>query len=172
WNLPVINAIAAAAVIAGVAYRIWEANLPATVLRQEAVLIALGVVLAAVAVAVRISKLATSLVAQLAIMAGAATLAVLVLGVARQSSLLATLSDLGEGLLITEGGRFVAGNDAYVKLTGYTRAELESMQSLIDLAPEEEREQLAANLAKRLSGGDVPARYTSAVITKSGRRIQ
>src|SRR5256884_2781347 len=82
WNLPLINAIAAAAVIAGVAYRIWEANLPAAVLRQEAVLIALGVVLAAIAVAVRISKLATSLVAQLAIMAGAATLAVLVLGVA------------------------------------------------------------------------------------------
>ncbi len=263
WNLPLINAIAAAAVIAGVAYRLWEANLPAAVLRQEAVLIALGVVLAAVAVAVRISKLATSLFAQLAIMASAATLAVLVLGVAgkwlgndlpplaavsfavvllqfdaglhsrhfgyvfgvaivalsllwayavtqlmvslstvviwtlllvgigllalltsrsvqrdlgaqvaRQSSLLATLSDLGEGLLITEDGRFVAGNDAYVKLTGYTRAELGSMHSLIELAPEEEREQLAANLAKRLSGGDAPARYTSAVITKSGRRIQ
>src|SRR5256884_344579 len=263
WNLPLINAIAAAAVIAGVAYRIWEANLPAAVLRQEAVLIALGVVLAVIAVAVRISKLATSLIAQLAIMAGAATLAVLLLGVAgkwlgndlpplaavsfavvllqldaglhsrhfgcvsgpaiaalgllwayavtqlmvsvsavviwtllligigllalltsrsvqrdlgaqvaRQSSLLATLSDLGEGLLITEDGRFVAGNDAYVKLTGYTRAELGSMRSLIDLAPEDEREQLAANLAKRLSGGDAPARYTSAVITKSGRRIQ
>jgi len=263
WNLPLINAIAAAAVIAGVAYRIWEANLPAAVLRQEAVLIALGVVLAVVAVAVRISKLATSLIAQLAIMAGAATLAVLLLGVAgkwlgndlpplaavsfavvllqfdaglhsrhfgyvfgvaivalsllwayavtqlmvslstvviwtlllvgigllalltsrsvqrdlgaqvaRQSSLLATLSDLGEGLLITEDGRFVAGNDAYVKLTGYTRAELGAMQSLIDLAPEDEREQLAANLAKRLSGGDAPARYTSAVISKSGRRIQ
>ena len=92
--------------------------------------------------------------------------------VARQSSLLATLSDLGEGLLITENGRFVAGNDAYVKLTGYTRSELESMPSLIDLAPEEEREQLAANLSRRLSGGDAPARYTSAVITKSGRRIQ
>src|SRR5207248_2887163 len=226
-------------------------------------LIALGAVLTAVAVAVRVSRLATSLAAQLPIMAAAATLALLVLGVAgkwlgndlpplaavsfavvllqfdaglhsrhfgyvlgiaiaalgllwayavtqlmvsvsavviwtllligigllalltsrsvqrdlgaqvaRQSSLLATLSDLGEGLLITEDGRFVAGNDAYVKLTGYSRSELESTPSLIALAPEDEREQLAANLARRLSGGEAPARYTSAVITKSGRRIQ
>src|SRR2546425_2679576 len=66
WNLPVINAIAAAAVIAGGAYRIWEANLPATVLRPEAVLIPLGVGLAAVAGAGRSSKLATTLVAPLA----------------------------------------------------------------------------------------------------------
>jgi len=263
WNLPAINALAAGAVIAGVAYRVWEADLPANVLREEVILIALGVVLAAVAVAVRASRFAPSLAAQLPITAAAATLAILVLGVAgrwlgndlpplaavifavvllqfdaglhsrhfvyvlgtavialgllwayavtqlmvspsavaiwtlllfgigllavltgrsvqqdigaqmaRQSSLLATLSDLGEGLLITEDGRFVAGNDAYVKLTGYTRAELESMPTLIALAPEEERAELAANLARRLSGGDAPARYTSAVITKSGRRIQ
>src|SRR3989475_5018628 len=92
--------------------------------------------------------------------------------VERQSSLLATLSDLGEGLVVTENGRFVAGNDAYVKLTGYTREELAAIPSLVDLAPEDQREQLAANLARRLSGQDVPARYTSAIITKSGRRVE
>src|SRR2546426_4504467 len=90
--------------------------------------------------------------------------------VERQSSLLATLSDLGEGLVITERGRFVAGNDAYVNLTGYSREELAAMPTLIGMAPEEQREQLAANLSQRLAGGDVPARYTSAIITKSGRR--
>jgi diguanylate cyclase (GGDEF)-like protein/PAS domain S-box-containing protein len=261
--MPVINAVAAGAVIAGLAYRIWEAHLPADQLRQEAVLVALGVVLAGVAVAARVSRFALSPATQLPIMAGAAILAVLVLGVAgrwlgndlpplaavifavvllqfdaglhsrhfgyvagiaiialgllwayavtqlmvsissvviwtllligigllalltrrsvqrdmgaqveRQSSLLATLSDLGEGLLITENGRFVAGNDAYVKLTGYTRSELVSMPSLIDLAPAAERAQLGGNLARRLGGGDAPARYTSAIITKSGRQIQ
>src|SRR5207237_809590 len=92
--------------------------------------------------------------------------------VERQSSLLATLSDLGEGLVITESGRFVAGNDAYVNLTGYSRDELAAMASLVDIAPEEQREQLAANLANRLSGRKVPARYTSALITKSGRRVE
>src|SRR5207245_7856120 len=80
------------------------------------------------------------------------------------------LSDLGEGLVITERGRFVAGNDAYVNLTGYSREELAAMPSLIDMAPEEQQEQLAANLSQRLAGGNVPARYTSAIITKSGRR--
>jgi PAS domain S-box-containing protein len=91
--------------------------------------------------------------------------------VERQSSLLATLSDLGEGLLITENGRFVAGNDAYVKLTGYSREELEAMPTLIDLAPPEDRERLAVSLSKRLAGEDVPARYTSSLISKSGHRV-
>ena len=92
--------------------------------------------------------------------------------VERQASLLATLSDLGEGLLITEDGRFVAGNDAYVKLTGYTRAELEAMPTLIALAPPEDQRRLAASLARRLSGGEEPGRYTSALINKSGRRVE
>ncbi|TMD73367.1 MAG: PAS domain S-box protein, partial [Chloroflexi bacterium] len=227
-----------AAIIAGVGYRLWAAHLPADVLREEAVLFAAGTLLAGVAVAVRVSKLAPRLAVQLPIMACAAILAVLVLGIAgrwlgddlpplaavsfaavflqfdvglrsrhfiyvfaiailglgalwayavtqlmvsvsaiviwtllvmglgllalltsraverdlgvqveRQSSLLATLSDLGEGLVITERGRFVAGNDAYVNLTGYSREELAAMPSLIGMAPEEQREQLAANLS-------------------------
>jgi diguanylate cyclase (GGDEF)-like protein/PAS domain S-box-containing protein len=91
--------------------------------------------------------------------------------VAQQSSLLETLSDLGEGLLVTENGRFVTGNDAYVKLTGYTREELAALPSLIDLAPPEDRERLASNLTRRMSGGEVPARYLSAIIAKNGRRV-
>src|SRR5205823_5986588 len=186
WNLPLVNGLAVAAIIAGVGYRLWAAHLPADVLREEAVLFAAGTLLAGVAVAVRVSKLAPRLAVQLPLMACAAILAVLVLGlgllalltsraverdlgvqVERQSSLLATLSDLGEGLVITERGRFVAGNDAYVNLTGYSREELAAMPSLIGMAPEEQREQLAANLSQRLAGGDVPARYTSAIITRS-----
>ena len=91
--------------------------------------------------------------------------------VERQSSLLATLSDLGEGLVITENGRFVAGNDAYVNLTGYTREQLAALPSLIDLAPPEDRQHLSTNLTQRLAGGDVPGRYTSAIVTRSGARV-
>jgi diguanylate cyclase (GGDEF)-like protein/PAS domain S-box-containing protein len=90
----------------------------------------------------------------------------------RQSSLLATLSDLGEGLVMTEGGRFVAGNDAYVNLTEYSREELAAFPTLIDLAPPEERERLVELLGRRLAGGQVQARYSSALITKSGKRVE
>jgi diguanylate cyclase (GGDEF)-like protein/PAS domain S-box-containing protein len=263
WNLPLVNAIAAGAVIGGVAYRLAGANLPPTVLRLEGVLIAAGVVLAVVAVTVRASRYKTRLAAQLPIMIAAALLADLVLGAAgrwlgndlpplaavsfatvflqfdvglhsrhfvfvsavaivglgalwvyavtqlmvsisavviwtlvlaglgllaalttrsvgrdlgvqveRQSSLLATLSDLGEGILITEDGRFLAGNDAYVALTGYTREELAAFPSLIDLAPPEDHDRFRKSLAMRLSGGEAPRRYTTAIITKSGRRVE
>ncbi len=90
----------------------------------------------------------------------------------RQASLLLTISDLGEGLVITEDGRFAAGNDAYIKLTGYSEAELRALPSLIDLAPPEEREALSANLSKRFAGGQAPVRYQAGLIAKDGRRLQ
>ena len=263
WNLPLVNGIAVAAIIVAVAYRIWAANPPAGVLRAEALLIGVGLVFAVVAVWIKVSRWGNNLAVQLPVMAIAAVLTVLVLGVAgrwlgddlpplaavsfatvflhfdvglrsrqfpyvfgiailglgalwvyavtmlmvtvgtviiwtlvliglgllaaltaraverdlgvqveRQSSLLATLSDLGEGILITEHGRFVAGNDAYVELTGYTRPELAALPSLIDLAPPEDRDRLRASLTARLAGGAAPHRYTSAIITKSGTRVE
>jgi diguanylate cyclase (GGDEF)-like protein/PAS domain S-box-containing protein len=90
----------------------------------------------------------------------------------RQASLLEAISDLGEGLVITQDGRFVAGNEAYVAMTGYSAAELAAFASLIDLAPEEERRSLALKLTTRLAGGTVPLRYESALITKDGRRVE
>ncbi|HSS61182.1 MAG TPA: PAS domain S-box protein, partial [Candidatus Limnocylindrales bacterium] len=262
WTLPLVNGVAVAAVIGAVAYRIWEAHPPADVLRQEAVLIGIGVVFAVVAIWLKGSERGTRLVVQLPITSIATVLTVLVLGAAgrwlgddlpplaavsfalvflhfevglhsrqfgyvfaiailglavlwiyavsqlmvalstviiwtllliglgilamltsraverdlglqveRQSSLLATLSDLGEGIVITENGRFIVGNDAYVRLTGYTREELAGLPSLIELAPPEDRERLTSSLARRLSGGDAPPRYTSAIITKSGARV-
>ena len=262
-TLPLVNGIAAAAIIAAVAYRIWSANPPADVLRQETLLIGIGLVFAVAAIWLKVSRWGSTLAVQLPVTAIAALLTVLVLGVAgrwlgddlpplaavsfatiflhfdvglrsrhfpyvfgvailgltalwvyavttlmvtlgavvvwslvvlglgllaaltaraverdlgvqveRQSSLLATLSDLGEGILITENGRFVAGNDAYVELTGYSRSELAALPTLIDLAPPADRDRLRASLATRLSGGDAPARYTSAIITRSGTRVE
>ena len=82
WNLPLINGLAVGAVIAGVAYRLWQAHLPADVLRQEEILIGVGIVLGGVAVAARVAKLSNRLAVQLPIMGSAAILAVLVLGTA------------------------------------------------------------------------------------------
>src|SRR5450759_3588565 len=80
----------------------------------------------------------------------------------RQSSLLRAISDIGEGLVITENGRFVVGNAAYEALTGYDAAELAALLSLIELAAPDEQQHLSEQLATRLEGGDVPFRYESA----------
>ena len=90
----------------------------------------------------------------------------------RQASLLHAISDIGEGLVITEDGRFIAGNAAYHQLTGYTATELAALPSLIELAPPDERQRLADQLATKLAGGAAPFRYESALMTKDGRRIQ
>jgi diguanylate cyclase (GGDEF)-like protein/PAS domain S-box-containing protein len=90
----------------------------------------------------------------------------------RQASLLMSISELGEGLVITENGRFVASNDAYLKLTGYSQDELRAHPSLIDLAPPEEREALTANLSKRFAGDGAPVRYEAGLVAKDGRRLQ
>ncbi len=262
-KLPLINGVAAAAIVGAVAFRIWQAHLPSYALYQEYLLIAAGIVFGAIAVAIRASRLANSVRVQLALMALASILTVLVLGVAgrwlgndlpplaaaafatillhfdlgfhsrhfgyvfsvaiaglvalwvyavlaltvplgtvaiwtlvllglgllayltnraveremsvhvdRQASLLSSLSELGEGLVIAEDGRFVAGNDAFLKLTGHSREALAAMPSLVGLAAPEEREQLSANLAKRVAGGEVPQRYSSTMIAKDGRRVQ
>src|SRR5436190_1136482 len=170
WNLPLVNGLAVAAIIGGVAYRLWLAHLPDDVLRVEMVLIAAGAVLGVLWV-YAVSELMVSLTAVIiwtAVLAGLGILALLTsrtverdlgIQVERQISLLATLSDLGEGLVITENGRFVAGNDAYVNLTGYTRDALSAMPSLIALAPEHDRDSLTKNLTRRISGGELHARY-------------
>jgi len=262
-SLPVINGVAVAAIIAAVSYRLVQSNAPSDVIREELVLIGVGVVVAAVAIYVRASRLSSNLAVQLAVMVCSAGLTVAIFGLAgrwlgndlpplaavsfaaillhfelglhsrhfgyvftvaglglcalwvyaiaflmvsvtavviwtlvllglgllayltsrdverdlsmhveRQNSLLAALSELGEGLFISENGRFIAGNDAYVKLTGYTREELASLPSLIDLAAPEERAELEANLSRRRSGGDAPVRYNSTMIAKNGTRVQ
>ena len=263
WRLPFINSLAAAVIIGSVAVRLWEAQLPRVVLQEEGVLIGVGVVYGAIAIAIRTSRRSSWVPVQLGMMTANALLAVAALGLAgpwlgndlmplsaalfatmllyfdlgfltrqfpyviaialvglgalwtyaavilqvstgevvtwalvllglvllayithyvvernltmqseRQLSLLHAISDIGEGLVITEGGRFIAGNAAYRDLTGYTAVELAAVQSLIELAPPDERQQLADQLAKRLSGGEAPFRYESALIRKDGRRIQ
>jgi len=263
WGLPLINAIAAAAIIGAVGFRLWEANLPPGILRVELALIAVGVVYAGVAIYVRSSRLSTNLTVQLVLMSVSAILTVLVLGVAgpwlkndlpplaaasfatillhfelglharhfryifviavvglgalwvyaltalmvsagaiiiwtlvlvglgmlayltrravdrdltvhidRQASLLRSISDLGEGLVITEDGRFVTSNEAYLQLTGYSHEELAAMSSLLQLAPEADRAALTAKYAARLAGADAPVHYQTTLIAKDGHRVE
>jgi diguanylate cyclase (GGDEF)-like protein/PAS domain S-box-containing protein len=150
--LPAVTGIAAAAILAAVGYRLWLASVGA------GELVAWAVALLVLAVLAYLSQ--HLLDRNLALQAE------------RQAALLRSISDIGEGLVITENGRFVAGNAAYEALTGYDASELAAMGSLIDLAPPEERQHLIDRLASRFEGGDVPVRYESALVTKDGRQIQ
>ena len=150
--LPVFTGIAATLILAAVGYRLWLASVGPTEL------VAWG--------------------AALFVLAGLAYLSQHALDrnigrqAERQASLLQAISDIGEGLVITENGRYVASNAAYQTLTGYDSAELRAFASLIELAPEGNRQGLIEQLSNRLIGGDVPHRYESALITKDGRHIQ
>ncbi len=263
WTLPLINGIAAAAVVGAVVLRLSEAPLPSSVVQEEIVLIAIGTVYGLVAVGIRATRFSAIFPIQAALMACSSVLTVLILGVAgpwlgndlpplavaafatiiihfdlgfharhfryvfliavaglgslwayaafslhvsleelaiwtlvlvglgllayltrrvvehnltmhvdRQASLLQAVSDLGEGLVITESGKFVACNQAYLQLSGFTPQELMALPSMIDLAPPESRAELRERLASRLAGGEAEVRYESELLTKDGRRVQ
>jgi len=150
--LPVFTGITATLILAAVGYRLWMANV------STGELVGWG--------------------AALFVLAGLAYLSQRILDrnlgrqAERQAALLQAISDIGEGLVITENGRYLASNAAYQTLTGYEPAELRAFASLIELAPEEERQGLTEQLSSRLVGGDLPHRYESALVTKDGRRIQ
>ena len=90
----------------------------------------------------------------------------------RYESLLHAISDMGEALIITEGGRLIACNEAYLQMTGYTLEELQALPSLIELSPAEDREQLAEQLRRRLGGATSPFHYEAALVRKDGRRVE
>src|SRR5713226_310852 len=150
--LPVITGIAAAVILAAVGFRLWLTSVGST----ELVVWAAALLLLAILAYFSQHLLDRNLALQ----------------AERQSSLLRAISDIGEGLVITENGRFVAGNAAYQALTGYDTTELAALSSLIELAPPEERQRLTDQLATRLEGGEAPFRYESALVRKDGQRIQ
>ena len=90
----------------------------------------------------------------------------------RYEAVLEALSDLGEGLVITEAGRLIYANQAYLSMTGYSLDELLSRSNLIELAPEEFREQLTLGLADILAGRRDPSHFLeSQLVSKDGRRV-
>lgn len=90
----------------------------------------------------------------------------------RYQMLLQAVSDLGEGLVITESGRLIYGNDAYQRISGYTLDELAKFPSLIDLAPEEHRAALTQSLRERLAGGDAASQYEGQLVRKDGEIVE
>jgi len=89
----------------------------------------------------------------------------------RYERLLQAVSDLDEGVVVTDQGRLVYANDAYVRMTGYTLDELMALPSLLELSLPEEREQITERLRLRLAGGDVEDHYEAGLMHKAGHRV-
>src|SRR5437773_10901478 len=86
-------------------------------------------------------------------------------------SLLKAQSDLGEGVVITEGERIVYLNDALCKIYGYSEAELLAMPSFLELVVPEERALLVERLRQRLSGESMSDRNETTILHKNGYRV-
>lgn len=88
------------------------------------------------------------------------------------NTLLSAQSDLGDGLAITEGGRFVHVNDALCTMYGYSRQELLAVPNMLELVAPEERAAMTERFGRRLATGAEPTRQETTIVRKDGRRIR
>lgn len=93
---------------------------------------------------------------------------------ARSEQLLAAVSDLGEGVAVSDGQRILEANDALCRLTGYERRELLDLPTFLHLIDPELRRATAEHLAAVLdpdAPGDAIHDFDTVLIHHSGRRI-
>jgi PAS domain S-box-containing protein len=90
----------------------------------------------------------------------------------RFESLLHAISDLGEGVVVTEGARVVYANDAYAELTGYSHKELAELDTVFRLVPKEDLEHETKQYRRRLAGQELPDHLETTLINKDGRRVE
>ncbi|MFN2462498.1 MAG: EAL domain-containing protein [Candidatus Dormibacteria bacterium] len=86
-------------------------------------------------------------------------------------ALLSAISDMGEGVVVVEGSRFVSANAAYLEMLGYSASELRTIPALTDLIVAESRDQLAQEGLLRPPRPDEPRRYDTGLIRKDGSVI-
>lgn len=86
-------------------------------------------------------------------------------------NLLKAQSEIGEGVSITEGERFVYVNDALCRIYGYSKKELLSMSSFLQLIAPEEREAFTKIFKRRFSDSLVAENGQTSIIRKDGKKI-
>lgn len=79
--------------------------------------------------------------------------------------------EIGEGSFVAENGSVLHANEACARISGYSVEELLALPSLYDLVVPEQREVLLERLRQRRTGQQVTDHYESAIIHKSGRRV-
>ncbi|GAC1332288.1 MAG: hypothetical protein NVSMB17_11240 [Candidatus Dormibacteria bacterium] len=86
-------------------------------------------------------------------------------------TLLAAISDMGEGVVVAEGPKFVFANEAYTRMVGYSVDELRAMPTLLSLVVPGSQQTLARRGARLKQGAQFPAHYDSGLIRKDGTII-
>ena len=87
-------------------------------------------------------------------------------------ALLEAQSDVGEGLLVIEGGRIRHANKAFCRMTGYSAEELLSLPTFWGLAAPDQRPVLYDRMRRRLRGEWVEDRCETAMLHRSGQRVK
>ena len=87
-------------------------------------------------------------------------------------TLLKAHNEAGEGFLIAEGERILYANDACTGISGYSVDELLDAPSLFDLISPDQRDLALSRFQKRVSSEHVTENYESAIVHKSGRRVE
>jgi PAS domain S-box-containing protein len=86
-------------------------------------------------------------------------------------TLLKAQSDIGDGVALTDGVRFVYANEALAQIYGYSVDELLGLPSMFDIIAPEEHSRLAERLRARQDGRSPGERGETVVLHKDGRRI-
>ena len=89
----------------------------------------------------------------------------------RYETLLAALSEVGEGMVVIEDGRCVYANHAFEQLSGYTFPELTALESLYEIVEPEEREEAERRARLRIERDIVDTTYTVAIRRRDGDRV-
>ena len=87
-------------------------------------------------------------------------------------TLLEAQSDVGEGLLVIEGGRIRHANKAFCLMSGYSAEELLSLPTFWGLAAPDQRPVLYDRMRRRLCGEWVEDRYETAMLHRGGQRVK
>lgn len=86
-------------------------------------------------------------------------------------NLLKAQSEIGEGVSITEGEKFVYVNDALCRIYGYSKEELLSMSSFFEIIAPEERENFMKIFKRRFEDTLVAENGQISIIRKDGKKI-
>lgn len=87
-------------------------------------------------------------------------------------ALIESLSEMQEGLFVIENGRVVQVNRVICELLDRTPEEMLAWPSYIELFHPDVREQIASNHRRRIAGEKFETRYESALLHRSGRRVE